>query len=85
MAKTITRLEESDIDIKGNELHKTMSAGLAVVALLMTSPPKLGETSNERVERVMVNSVLMFLNYLNEVGYVITKKEDIPSAFLRGE
>lgn len=85
MAKTITRLEPGDIDTKNNPLHKDLAAGLVVNALVLTSPAREGETVEQRTERVLTGSVMTFLNYLNDIGYTITKQEDIPSAFTRGE
>lgn len=83
MAKQITRLEPSDINLRTDALHSLLYGTLAITALLLTTPPKEGEDKQVAYERNGIAAVMTFLNVLEESGYTITKKEDIPSAFIR--
>lgn len=84
MAKTITRLEATDIDIKEDRLHKTVMTGLVVGAIYLTQRPNADLTPEERKaksEQYLATAVAEFINCLTIDGYTITKQEEIPSVF----
>lgn len=81
--KQITRvvLEESDIDLNNDPLHKLLIGGIAVGALLMASKPTEGKT----FEDMQKTAVVTLLNLLDGEGFVIVRKEpSITSLFLGG-
>lgn len=82
MAKTFTELEASDIDLDNNPLHKSLMIGLAVSALVVTGAKKDAIDKQAEARRVMREGVAAFLNGLDRDGYSITKREEIPAAFL---
>lgn len=79
MAKTITELEDSDIDIKSNELHSMLYSHLLVSLLMIPKNPP-GD-KNEAMAKWGTTAVVVLLNTLSRQGYVITKREEIPSIF----
>lgn len=86
MARTITELEVSDIDFKNNDMHSRLSILLPMTALMYSGrKPNEGEGQNEFHERLSKEALVTFLNSLDRIGYVISKKEEIPSAFTRGQ
>lgn len=83
MAKTIVRLDETDIDLENDKLHQELMAGLLIATLMMTDKRKEDSPLDEKDFAMLKikKSIAAFLNGLTERGYVITKQEEIPSAF----
>lgn len=85
MAKTIIEYEASDIDIVNDPVHKLLYINAAVTVLMLTGMPKHLTTYSEKEEWMKgaaKSSIAAFLTAMAKDGYIITKKEEIPQAFL---
>lgn len=78
MAKTITELEASDIDLEGNELHKVLEVGL-LVGLMTVAMGK--DKSTEGVKQSTRQAVASLLNALERSGFSVSKRETVPAVF----
>lgn len=78
--KTITELEESDINLKENKLHSIVSMGILIGSLIMV-PTNSDPATDPEHEKHIRKGVATFLNLLSNQGFSITKNEDIPEAF----
>lgn len=83
MARTVTVYEPDDIDLINNPLHKVLHGGLAVGALTLILPAKEGETREEVAERRARTAVATFLSVLEQEGWTISRREDVPPAFIK--
>lgn len=79
MAKTITELEDSDINLKGDDLHALIYTHLLVSLLMIPKNPEGDKTA--AMEKWGASAVAVLLNTLSRKGYAITKHEEIPSIF----
>jgi len=84
MAKQITELEVTDIDLSNNKLHQQLSILLPLSVLSYSGrKPQDGETQTDFHNRISKEAIVLFLNALDRSGFVLSPKEDIPSAFTR--
>lgn len=78
MARTVTEYEASDIDIDNDPLHKSLFSSLIAGIFIATAKGKEGEDKLDPSRR----AVAFLLTGLERDGYVITKREDVPSPFI---